>query len=108
MLSSCTVRDRDWPQLGGGRATLAAAALFSGPPRSSRRRPPLQKTGRRYHLPIPPASRPAFASVDLDTLKAELLAVVDQTVEPTRASFWTLPRPYQEAKTRAWPPDPSS
>jgi hypothetical protein len=37
-----------------------------------------------------------------------LLGVVDQTVEPTRASFWTLPRPYQEAKTRAWPPEPSS
>ena len=46
--------------------------------------------------------------VDLDTLEAELLAVVGQAVEPTRASFWTLPRPYQEAKTRAWPPEPSS
>jgi hypothetical protein len=26
--------------------------------------------------------------VDLDVLAAELLAVVDQTVQPTRASLW--------------------
>jgi hypothetical protein len=31
--------------------------------------------------------------VDLDTLSAELLAVVDQTVQPTRASLWLRPSP---------------
>jgi hypothetical protein len=29
--------------------------------------------------------------VDLDTLSAELLAVVDQTVQPTRAALWLRP-----------------
>ena len=29
--------------------------------------------------------------VDLDTLSAELLAVVDQTMEPTRVSLWLRP-----------------
>jgi hypothetical protein len=29
--------------------------------------------------------------VDLDTLSAELLAVVDQTVEPTTATLWLRP-----------------
>jgi hypothetical protein len=30
--------------------------------------------------------------VDLDTLRGELLAVVDQTMQPTRASLWLRPR----------------
>jgi CheY-like chemotaxis protein len=30
--------------------------------------------------------------VDLDALSAELLAVADQTVQPTRASLWLRPR----------------
>lgn len=29
--------------------------------------------------------------VDLDTLAAELLSVIDQTMEPTRVSFWLRP-----------------
>jgi hypothetical protein len=29
--------------------------------------------------------------IDLDTLAAELLAVIDQTVQPTRASLWLRP-----------------
>jgi hypothetical protein len=29
--------------------------------------------------------------VDLDTLSAELLAVVDQTMQPTRLSLWLRP-----------------
>ena len=45
---------------------------------------------RRYHAA---ATIAAFSArlrqeVDLDTLTAELLAVVDQTVQPTRASLW--------------------
>jgi hypothetical protein len=31
--------------------------------------------------------------VDLDTLATELLAVVDQTMEPTRVSLWLRPSP---------------
>jgi len=37
--------------------------------------------------------------VDLDTLTAELLAVVDQTMQPTRASLWLRPHPVQAAVT---------
>jgi hypothetical protein len=33
--------------------------------------------------------------VDLDTLTAELLGVVDQTMQPTRASLWLRPHPVQ-------------
>jgi hypothetical protein len=29
--------------------------------------------------------------IDLDTLSAELLSVVDQTMEPTRVSLWLRP-----------------
>ena len=29
--------------------------------------------------------------IDLDTLAAELLAMVDQTMQPTRASLWLRP-----------------
>jgi hypothetical protein len=32
-----------------------------------------------------------YAEVDLDTLTAELLAVVNQTMQPTRASLWLRP-----------------
>jgi hypothetical protein len=31
--------------------------------------------------------------VDLDALSAELLAVVEQTIQPTRASLWLRPAP---------------
>jgi hypothetical protein len=36
--------------------------------------------------------------VDLDTLSAELLAVVDHTVQPTRASLWLRPGPSPSAR----------
>ena len=31
--------------------------------------------------------------VDLDTLSVELLTVVEQTMQPTRASLWLRPQP---------------
>jgi hypothetical protein len=31
--------------------------------------------------------------VDLDALTAELLAVVDQTMQPTQATLWLRPQP---------------
>ena len=91
-------------------ATLAAAALFQPARRRIQVAVDRRFNRRRYHAArtVQAFSARLREQVDLDTLSAELLAVVDQTVEPTRASFWTLPRPYQEAKTRAWPPEPSS
>ena len=39
--------------------------------------------------------------VDLDTLVTELLAVVDQTMEPTRASLWLRPSASGSSDTAA-------
>jgi hypothetical protein len=38
--------------------------------------------------------------LDLDTLATELLAVVDQTMQPTTASLWLRPSLQESGRTR--------
>jgi hypothetical protein len=82
-------------------ATLAAAAIF----RPARRR--IQAAvDRRFNRRKYNAAQTiqAFSSrlrdqIDLDTLSTELLAVVDQTMEPTRVWLWLRPSPHGSSDT---------
>jgi uncharacterized membrane protein YhiD involved in acid resistance len=74
-------------------ATLAVAAVFQ-----PARRRVQQAVDRRFNRRRYDAARTIAAfsdrlrqQVDLDTLTAELLAVVEETVQPTRASLWLRP-----------------
>jgi hypothetical protein len=67
----------DPPSWAGPGASLAVAALF-------------QPARRRIQ---------GVDEVDLAALSAELLAVVDQTIQPTRASLWLRPSDTRPLRT---------
>jgi hypothetical protein len=74
-------------------ATLAVAALFQ-PVRRRVQAAVDRRFNRRRHdaaTTIEAFSGRLHQQIDLDTLTAELLALVDQTMRPTRASLWLRP-----------------
>jgi hypothetical protein len=74
-------------------ATLAAAALFQPARRRIQAAVDRRFNRRKYNTAktIQTFSARLRDQLDLDTLSAELLAVVDQTMEPTQASIWLRP-----------------
>jgi len=91
---------RDSPLVVAG-ATLAVAALFQ-PARRRIQQAVDRRFNRRRHNTaerIAAFGDRLHQQVDLDTLTVELLAVVDQTMQPTQASLWLRPPPPSSSDT---------
>jgi hypothetical protein len=82
-------------------ATLAAAAVFRPARRRIQAVVDRRFNRRRYNAAktIQAFSGRLREQIDLDTLSSEVLAVVDQTMEPTRVSLWLRPSPPHSSDT---------
>jgi hypothetical protein len=76
-------------------ATLTVAAVFQPARRRVQQTVDRRFNRRRYDVArtIEEFSTRLRDQIDLDTLSSEVLAVVDQTMEPTRVSLWLRPSP---------------
>jgi hypothetical protein len=104
------VLGQDRSNLAVAGATLAVVALFQPARRRIQTAVDRRFNRRKYNTAqtIQAFSARLRNVVDLDTLATELLAVADQTMEPTRASLWLRPSAPGPSGTPRSDPQPTT